>query len=400
MPPLLSLVWLALCLYPALIVAVVIHEAGHAFFARMIGYRVTSFGLGTGRLFFRTTLPGGTIFFCCRDNPTLGTCWTTTTELLPPRFHRALLLVGGGATNLLVAVLCYALLSLPPGVVWLALAVMNTLVGLANLFPFRQRVAGSRKTVASDGLQAVSLLLSRHARAEVPQAELGFRNLWDEIGDASTLRYRLFRAALAAQELEASEQTTRYQGEAESLPGDDTDAHLAYLQGRVALQKGDREIASRSFADARRQYERTHAPGSIFLCDLYQLFTKESQDPRENPEFFSAPTLSKRADIATKLAAIRVLLFTRDPAAHSTVETMEALLARYESARRNYRNDIEEANVYTAVAKWRRQNGDAAGARIASEQSAKIMGEIANALSADPVLRDWHRQHTEFSRVP
>lgn len=392
MPDLKSLILLALCLYPALFVAVFIHEAGHALFARMIGYRVTSFGLGTSRPFFRATLPGGVIFFLCRDNPTLGTCWTTTTELLPSRFHRALLLVGGGVANLLVAALCWALLRFPPGAIWLSLAVMNTLIGLANLFPFRQRVAGSSKTVASDGLQAVSLFLSRHARAELPQAELGFRSLWDEIGDTRTLRYRLFRAALAAQELEADEEVTRYQTEAESLPRDETDAHLFYLRGRAALQHGDEEVANKQLKDARYQYERSQATGSILLCDLYSLFTNNISDVSKTTDKLALSPLAKRADMATKLAATRLLLFTQSTSKQGDVSTLETLLARYESARRNYRTDTDEVRVYEAVAIWRRRNDDTAGALIAWEQATRIMEEIANALSADPALNQRYRQ--------
>ncbi|MBC7805118.1 MAG: hypothetical protein H7145_03100 [Akkermansiaceae bacterium] len=391
MPPLTSLVLLALCLYPALFAAVAIHEAGHALSAGVIGYRVTSLGLGTGKPFFRATLPGGAIFFWCRENPTIGTCWTTTTELLPSRFHRAVLLVGGGVANLIVAALCFALLSYSPGALWLALAVMNALIGLANLFPFRQRVAGSRKMMASDGLQAVSLFLSRHARAEVPQAELGFRTLWQEIGDERTLRYRLFRAALAAQELGATGETARYVAEAESLPGDDTDAHLAYLRARIGIRDGEFEIARGLLGEARRHYKRSDATGSIFLCDLYHLFAEEPWKARlDDARLFDSP-LAKRADMATKIAAARVLLFTSDPGTYGNVATMEALLARYNSARRNYRSDVEEAGVYRAVAAWRQKNGDAAGARIASEQADNVTGEIANALSADSALSDWYR---------
>ena len=349
----------------------VIHEAGHALFARLIGNRVTSFGLGTGRPYFRTSFPGGTIFFLCRDNPTLGTCWTTTTELFPSRLPRALLLIGGGIVNLLAAALCLALTRFSPGVVWLALAIMNALVGLANLLPFRQRMAGSRKAVASDGLQAVSLLLSRHARAEVPQAELGFRALWEEICDTQTLRYRLFRAALAAQERGAHAEAARYAGEAESLPGDDTDAHLTYLRGRIALEKNDLTGAYQLLRVARYRYVFHRAPGSVFLCDLH-LSLAAPPGTNESTDELASSLLARRADGATKLAATRLLQFTGDTGTSGDIATLETLLARYESARRNYRADPEEVAVYEAVAAWRGRNGDAAGAALAREQAERL----------------------------
>lgn len=385
MPSLTTLLLLALCLYPALFVAVVIHEAGHALFAKLLGYRVTSLGLGTARPFFRTTFPGGAIFYLCRDNPTLGTCWTTTTELLPSRLHRALLLVGGGVTNLVIAVAGFFLVlgAISPGVFWLALAVMNALVGLINLLPFRHRVAGSRNMMASDGLQAVSLLLSRHARADVPQAELGFRELWEAVGDTRTLRYRLSRAALAALELKDAAEVTGYRCEAESLPGDDTDAHLAYLNGRIALRGGNRDKARQLLRVARHRYESHHAPGSVFLCSLYLLFVESDADVVA--ESLARSPLAKRSDIATKLAATRLLLFLDGVQGDGDVTTLETLLARYESARRRYRSDTESGAVYDAVAAWRERTGDTAGARIAREQAGDALRDVASTVS--PVVR-------------
>ena len=69
MPLYVSLTVFALAAYPAVFVAVTLHEAGHALFARMAGYRVTSLGLGSGAPFFRAALPGGALFFLCRQNP-------------------------------------------------------------------------------------------------------------------------------------------------------------------------------------------------------------------------------------------------------------------------------------------------------------------------------------------
>ena len=359
-----------LFLYPALLVAVALHEAGHALFARIAGYRATSLGLGTRRPFFRAVLPGGMIVFLCRDHLTFGTCWTITPELLPSRQSRALLFVGGGVANLLFAAGCFAAWRGVGGGVLLALFVINALLGILNLLPLRHRLPGSggKQSVASDGLQAASLFLSRRHRAEPPDAELGFQSQWQDTGDTRTESYRLCLAAITALDAGDTEAATHYLAASQTLPGSDNAAHRRFVEGRIALASGDAITARVSLDAARAVYESQNAAGSVFLCDLHGLFLLTPSDSATAWETLSRSPLAKRTAIQTRLAATRLLLFRQnDP--HGDAAIFETLLARYEAARRMDRDDVLDATVYRAVAAWREAQGDAAGARLARERT-------------------------------
>ncbi|MBC8140063.1 MAG: site-2 protease family protein [Armatimonadetes bacterium] len=363
--------WFVLFLYPALFVAVTVHEVGHALFARAAGYAVTSVGLGASRPLFSLTLPGGTRFFLCCDNPTLGTCWTTTPELLPSRRARALLFVGGGAANLIVAFLSFFWWrDFGGGGVVLALFVMNALLGVMNLLPLRVTLPGSggAKAVASDGLQATSLFLVRRVRVEPPQTELGFQLLWQSVGDTRTEGYRLCLAGLAAIEGGDVSSAAVYSDAANALPPNaGSDAHRLFLRARVALTQGGVRVAGELLAGARELYDAQNATGSVFLCDLHRLFTLPGAEAVAAWEMLASAPFAKRGDRATPLAATRLLLWTRNDG--SNAGTLETLLARYEAARRVFRSDADDTRVYEAVARWRETHGDAVGAQIARERT-------------------------------
>lgn len=130
--------FLALFLYgPAL---VVLHELGHALFARMGGYRVTSFGVGLGPPVLRMRLSGPLVFHVDRYWIAGGACIAIPDG--PPTTKR-IWFHGGGL--LLQGVLALVLLVLPEH--WLVdrMAQFNLLVALTNAIPWK--FAGS----ASDG---------------------------------------------------------------------------------------------------------------------------------------------------------------------------------------------------------------------------------------------------------
>ena len=111
---------------------VVLHELGHALFARLGGYRVTSFGIGLGTPLIRMRLSGPMVVHLDRWWLAGGACIAIPDG--PPTTRR-IWFHGGGL--LLQGVLALVLLVLPSH--WLVdrVAQFNLLVALTNIVPWR-----------------------------------------------------------------------------------------------------------------------------------------------------------------------------------------------------------------------------------------------------------------------
>jgi hypothetical protein len=121
---------LAMLIYGPLLV--ILHEGGHALFARRGGYRVTSFGIGLGRPMWSIYLKGGVVFHIDRWVFAGGAC--TAIPVGQPSMKR-MWFHGGGL--IVQAVLAGLLMVLPPH--WLVTGIFwfNALVALHNLVPWR-----------------------------------------------------------------------------------------------------------------------------------------------------------------------------------------------------------------------------------------------------------------------
>jgi hypothetical protein len=150
---------LALCVYgPAV---VLLHEAGHALFARAGGYRVTSFAIGLGPPLWSVYLREGVVLHLDRWLFAGGAC--TAIPLGPPTRRRAWF-HGGGL--LVQALLAAVLLVLPWGGLVDRIAQFNVLVALTNAVPWRM---GPH---ASDGWHLLDALSGAHRAGTVlPQQE-------------------------------------------------------------------------------------------------------------------------------------------------------------------------------------------------------------------------------------
>ena len=121
---------LAMLIYGPLLV--ILHESGHALFARAGGFRVTSFGIGLGRPLWSIYLKGGVVFHIDRWILAGGAC--TAIPVGPPSARR-MWFHGGGL--IVQAVLAGILLMMPSH--WLVSGIFwfNVLVALHNLVPWR-----------------------------------------------------------------------------------------------------------------------------------------------------------------------------------------------------------------------------------------------------------------------
>ena len=142
---------LALCLYGPGIV--VLHEVGHATFARAGGFRVTSFGIGLGRPLWSGYVRDGLVVHIDRWVFAGGAC--TAIPVGPPGAHRAWFHAGGLLFQLLLAALFVGL----PSSWWLdRIASFNVLVAVTNAVPWRTRAA------ASDGWYVLEALTGGRRR--------------------------------------------------------------------------------------------------------------------------------------------------------------------------------------------------------------------------------------------
>lgn len=389
-----GLVWehliaIVLGLYPAMYLAVLCHEIGHVVVGRLAGFTITSFGLGTQDPFFKARMPGGTIFYLCRRNPLLGICWTSTPELLPTRSRSVFVLLGGAIMNLLLVVPSVLLWRATQGGFWLVFATLNLILGVTNLIPHTQQFRGSRQAHASDGLQAVKIVLSRHSRIGVPSNHTAYRPLWEAVGDLSALRSHLCTAALTALSIHETESAGEYITTAEGLPHDENDDCVLMLRGlwHALLQENAAartclQAASERFI-AKKQLDNLFYT-NLFLYSTYvdarlaltELETMAASLPR---------TLARHPMVIMTLAAERLRLFFR--LRNDDIGTLETYVARFEASRRAMRSDAIDADIYAGIAGWRQKHSDTAGARIAWEQAFNAMEAISTALSADPELQ-------------
>ena len=134
---------------------VTLHEVGHALAARPAGFRVTSFGVGRGRVLARHQLRGGVVLYVALNLVAGGACVAIPREAEPgPR--SALFHAGGGLAQLAIAGL---LALLPQGAMVESMASFNLLVLAVNLLPWR--ALGT----ASDGWWILQHLRPAKARA-------------------------------------------------------------------------------------------------------------------------------------------------------------------------------------------------------------------------------------------
>jgi len=386
-------------LYPAVYLAVLLHEIGHAIAGRLAGYKITSFGLGTGRPFFKMRLPGGTILYLCQNNRLFGSCWATTPELILSSFPQAILLLGGSILNLIVGSLLFLFFVKTHTTFYLVCAGINLLLATANLLPYVQPFSnGSGRTTASDGYQLLALLTTHHHRARLPESQLTYRALWDEIGDTRALRYHLCTAAYVSFTLQDIESASQYMATAQLLPADsDSEGMLLFLQGLLLLFRGEKSEAGQALSAARDHSLAQRAPGSALLAELVSVSTcvtdAEALARWEKIARSIKPSLARSSRVALHLAMHRLLLFFNTPDGDQA--TLEMLLARYEAARRRYRSDISDARIYLEVAAWRKGREDFAGTQVAWEQAITAIRAVDAAIASDAELRHRYRTRTQ-----
>jgi membrane-associated protease RseP (regulator of RpoE activity) len=166
-----SLLWL----FVVLVLSILLHEVGHAVAAWTGGYRVTSFGVGSGKPLLLLRLPGsGTIFYLCRFGPRFsGITWVFFPGGAPSSLSNLLLACGGALANGIAAgfaalvLASWELRSVPFLSVWVPIVVVllvNSVLMLLFFVP-RRTLSAEHGTLTSDSLQALAALFPGRFRS-------------------------------------------------------------------------------------------------------------------------------------------------------------------------------------------------------------------------------------------
>lgn len=377
--PLIVTVWTLVGFY----VSILVHEAGHALMGWLAGYRITSCGMGLGKIFLRLPL-GRTCFFLGAVQPMQGITWAVYPHLYPPRRRAVLLLLGGVLANSLLAFVAAKLCAISHGPVlafFVALVPINILFAVTNILPLHVMIGGY--PLASDGAQVLNTLRPRGAyvRPISPSSLLSLRSLWEAVGDKTVLHTQLLSAASTCLALNDTNAAQPYLEEAEALPTPDLPAlsgYTLYLRGIWHRTRKEMDEAVRYFADAERLFQSENCAALAYLTRLGRAETEDSEPESDDDLERTYPLLG----------VLRHGIEVRQAARYSDTVHVEAALARYEAARRRIRSDSADYEAYLIVAQFRETNGDLGGATIAYEAALAAAKRLYDALTPDPETQD------------
>ncbi|GAB4463531.1 MAG: hypothetical protein OHK0029_32350 [Armatimonadaceae bacterium] len=359
--------------------SVLAHEIGHVLGARFARYTVTSFGLGTGKPFFATRLsahPVGMRFYLCREHPLQGITWVINPRWVSTRREDALLLLGGPAANLLLALAAVPLMVCAAPPLLRALGAMivaiNGVFVLLNLIPVAFRIGGM--AFRSDGAQLLGVLLRRPVRrpATDPHSLLTFRPLWESIGDTRLVKFHLCLASLAAAEIGAESVAQGYYDAMQAIPTPLPEGYAELTAGAMCLLHGQGNAAVLSLENAEKAFRATGAEAAAWV----RTFRRDLAALPLLQETALTPSEAQPAPLITAslAAVIQIREVHRQP-----IE--ETLLARWEAARTEARADTLDWATFPAIARWRERNHDPAGALLAYEQAIVAAERMVTALA-------------------
>jgi WD40 repeat protein/predicted Ser/Thr protein kinase/tetratricopeptide (TPR) repeat protein len=356
-PSLLRLVllpWLVvlLAVYPILYVSAFCHELGHALMGRWHGFTVTSFGLGTGRLFWVGNL-GGSRVYLGWQRPLQGITFSVLSQVYPTRRQLVGLLAGGVLANLVLATLAVVLWRLLPwgSLVWLMAAVYNAALAIGNLIPFNSRIG--TVNLRTDGGEIWQVLRGGALPAAAPnriRMAAALRGLWQDIGDHLCLYIHLLGAATAWRELGDGERAEALCAEAEAVPLEPTPFSRAYgavVRAAIARARGKFDHSARALDAAEAGFRELDNDAGVFLVSWAraELLLAEGRaaeaataldDLAVHPLVMSRPLLQV-ALVESRLGA-RVALVDAD--------RIEALREEYERRRRAFPARSRDLRVY------------------------------------------------------
>jgi hypothetical protein len=419
MHPLLLLL-LAVCaslfwLFVVLVLSVFLHEVGHAVAAWAGGYRVTSFGIGSGRPLLLLRMPGsGTIFYLCRFGLRLsGITWVFFPGGTPSSVSNLFLACGGAVANGItagIAALCLAsfeVRSVPFLSVWVPTVVVLLVNSVLMLLVFvpRRTLSAEHGTLTSDSLQALAALFpdrfrgKQSGRIAVPLRTLSEkRAFWENIGDTTMLCVAMIRAGDAYREIgdqDAARACWEELSTLEVMPRAAMyqNAWIRLLSVQlenepypaVALNEAEKlfQAMGNKAGDLMVTRERLiRQNGGLSVADLdMSLSTLQAEAIASGDAAVAVSILADRVDLYTKL--LQGGKETDDDTA-SALSTLERLSSQYDAARLAIDSSATDIRVYGRIASVRAGIRDDGGAAVSYERALAAARRVYAALAFMP----------------
>jgi hypothetical protein len=388
-------------LFVAFYVSIIVHELGHAICARLSGFTLTSFGLGTGRPFL--TLRFRQIsFYLAGDHPFQGLTFVVTSWPAPPPLPTALFLAGGILANGLLALFSlYWWWFLPGGSPWgLSFALVNGFFFLVNLIPTALRVGPAE--LRSDAALLLSVLY-HGILPQVPTLPIGmvrqFRGLWRAIRDARGLHAHLIGAAHSWVELGIPDRARELLHEAEKIPLSAPSPHLAFGLALQGLINNDATVSASQFDRAVQEFSGLGENGGVFLIRCWRAERDLLAGNAEEAlgildEVAHDPILGADPGIRGSLLAARI----EAHALQNNGSTVKELWREYQALPQEKRSAADDLRTMRCLALFFARRGRKRAARLAFFRTLRTAQQVLLSLADREDQETFRRALSPFLR--
>jgi len=322
---------LAVAYFPALILAVIWHEAGHVIGARLVGVPVAAWGVGLARPHFSYPLAGSRFYF---GRPYSSGLTLVVPELFAAnRLRRAAVYVSGGPLASLLGMVGGYLLWLyafRSDVLATWILVSATLV-LVTWLPFR--IKHGKLSLASDAWQLIDMARGqRKGRLQPSGATLGtltaVSELLRRVGCRSEADYYQLLAALPRCELSDYRVVGEARDLCQGLPADRFPEAQQVMQFiEAAALVGTDDPRAGEFLD-KVHADSGQTPDFEYVLFVLKCYLKLQREEEIGEALQTRLEEARRQNRPYRVCMLEMLAFLADPP-QQTAAACEALLARH-----------------------------------------------------------------------
>ena len=347
----------------AMYLSIVVHEVGHAIAGWLMGFVVTSLGVGTARPVLILPI-GRTRFYLGLSQPFQGITFAFLPRHYPGWRRMASFIVGGMAANALCAVLSLGLArGLPIGLTatfFRMFAGINALVGALSLLPIRVNVG--RGMLQSDGgilLEAIRSGSMTQPPPDVIQAAAGCRPLWQSIGDRRMNRLYTLYAASSWLDLGSVEKAESLFAEAIAIDGQHPhiDWFEAFIRANLALARGEVAEARVALEQVERLTDPASSEGRYLLALLRANLLQIDGEPGQAYAAFQRLALDPVGERCPDFSASALTSQLRAACIAGNQEAVVSLRERFDN-RQPLPSGLHNLHFYGVSARFASARGD------------------------------------------